>query len=92
MTLVLVVCQFGSTFMLVQTGITPEFILFFDCPEDEMERRVLGRNQVNLLCLLLVLAYYSGLLSIDILHDYCLICQFYSCLAVACARGGKMIT
>jgi UMP-CMP kinase len=31
------------------TGITPEFILFFDCPEDEMERRVLGRNQVNLL-------------------------------------------
>ncbi|KAG0556454.1 hypothetical protein M758_11G053300 [Ceratodon purpureus] len=27
------------------TGIIPEFILFFDCPEDEMERRVLGRNQ-----------------------------------------------
>jgi len=27
------------------TGIVPEFILFFDCPEDEMERRVLGRNQ-----------------------------------------------
>ncbi|XP_024359996.1 UMP-CMP kinase 3 isoform X3 [Physcomitrium patens] len=26
-------------------GIVPEFILFFDCPEDEMERRVLGRNQ-----------------------------------------------
>lgn len=32
--------------MLVQAGIVPEFILFFDCPEDEMERRVLGRNQV----------------------------------------------
>ncbi|XP_057846438.2 UMP-CMP kinase 3 isoform X2 [Cryptomeria japonica] len=27
------------------TGIVPEFILFFDCPEDEMERRLLSRNQ-----------------------------------------------
>ncbi|XP_024396920.1 UMP-CMP kinase 3 [Physcomitrium patens] len=27
------------------TGIEPQFILFFDCPEDEMERRLLGRNQ-----------------------------------------------
>ncbi|KAL9257171.1 UMP-CMP kinase 3-like protein [Drosera capensis] len=26
------------------TGITPEFVLFFDCPEEEMERRLLGRN------------------------------------------------
>ncbi len=30
----------------VQTGIEPHFILFFDCPEQEMERRLLGRNQV----------------------------------------------
>ncbi len=30
----------------VQTGIEPQFILFFDCPEEEMERRLLGRNQV----------------------------------------------
>jgi UMP-CMP kinase len=29
----------------VQTGIVPEFILFFDVPMDEMERRILGRNQ-----------------------------------------------
>lgn len=28
-----------------QTGIDPEFILFFDCPEKEMEKRLLGRNQ-----------------------------------------------
>lgn len=27
------------------TGIDPEFILFFDCPEEEMERRLLSRNQ-----------------------------------------------
>lgn len=33
-----------AAFELV-TGITPEFILFFDCPEEEMEKRLLGRNQ-----------------------------------------------
>ncbi|XP_058222459.1 UMP-CMP kinase 3-like [Rhododendron vialii] len=27
------------------TGIVPEFVLFFDCPEEEMERRLLSRNQ-----------------------------------------------
>ncbi|KAM7471985.1 hypothetical protein LguiA_010168 [Lonicera macranthoides] len=27
------------------TGIEPEFVLFFDCSEEEMERRVLSRNQ-----------------------------------------------
>ncbi|CAA0829905.1 UMP-CMP kinase 3 [Striga hermonthica] len=27
------------------TGIEPEFVLFFDCPEEEMERRLLSRNQ-----------------------------------------------
>lgn len=27
------------------TGIEPEFVLFFDCSEEEMERRLLGRNQ-----------------------------------------------
>lgn len=30
---------------LLQTGIEPEFVLFFDCPEEVMERRLLGRNQ-----------------------------------------------
>jgi adenylate kinase family enzyme len=29
----------------MQTGIEPEFILFFDCPEEEMEKRILSRNQ-----------------------------------------------
>ncbi|XP_075491908.1 UMP-CMP kinase 3-like [Primulina tabacum] len=27
------------------TGIEPEFVLFFDCSEEEMERRLLNRNQ-----------------------------------------------
>ncbi|EPS71902.1 hypothetical protein M569_02858 [Genlisea aurea] len=27
------------------TGIVPEFVLFFDCSEEEMERRLLNRNQ-----------------------------------------------
>eukprot|EP00270_Netrium_digitus_P014067 TRINITY_DN4740_c0_g1_i2.p1 TRINITY_DN4740_c0_g1~~TRINITY_DN4740_c0_g1_i2.p1 ORF type:complete len:292 (+),score=26.60 TRINITY_DN4740_c0_g1_i2:25-900(+) len=27
------------------TGIDPEFILFFDCPEEVMEKRLLGRNE-----------------------------------------------
>ncbi|KAI3743025.1 hypothetical protein L1987_60726 [Smallanthus sonchifolius] len=27
------------------TGIVPEFVLFFDCSEEEMERRLLTRNQ-----------------------------------------------
>uniref|UniRef100_M4DVJ2 UMP-CMP kinase n=1 Tax=Brassica campestris TaxID=3711 RepID=M4DVJ2_BRACM len=27
------------------TEIEPKFVLFFDCPEEEMERRLLGRNQ-----------------------------------------------
>ncbi|PKA53272.1 UMP-CMP kinase [Apostasia shenzhenica] len=28
------------------TKIEPEFVLFFDCPEEEMEKRLLNRNQV----------------------------------------------
>ncbi|KAH0460979.1 hypothetical protein IEQ34_008554 [Dendrobium chrysotoxum] len=27
------------------TKIEPEFVLFFDCPQEEMEKRLLGRNQ-----------------------------------------------
>ncbi|KAG6423299.1 hypothetical protein SASPL_113691 [Salvia splendens] len=27
------------------TGVQPEFVLFFDCSEEEMEKRLLGRNQ-----------------------------------------------
>ncbi|KAH7427454.1 hypothetical protein KP509_10G044700 [Ceratopteris richardii] len=33
-----------SAFELI-TGIRPEFILFFECSEKEMEKRVLGRNE-----------------------------------------------
>jgi hypothetical protein len=36
-------------FSSFQTKICPAFVLFFDCSEEEMERRLLGRNQV-LLC------------------------------------------
>ena len=32
---------------LLQTDIEPQFILFFDCSEEVMERRLLGRNQVQ---------------------------------------------
>lgn len=38
----------------MQTQIEPAFVLFFDCSEEEMERRLLSRNQVRniwLLCL-----------------------------------------
>ncbi|GFP82096.1 probable UMP/CMP kinase 4 [Phtheirospermum japonicum] len=28
------------------TGIKPEFVLFFDCSEEEMEKQLLNRNQV----------------------------------------------
>lgn len=28
-----------------QTGIEPKFVLFFDCPEEVMEQRLLGRNE-----------------------------------------------
>ena len=33
--------------MVQSPGIELQFILFFDCPEDEMKRRVLGRYQVQ---------------------------------------------
>jgi hypothetical protein len=35
----------------LQTKISPAFVLFFDCAEEEMERRLLGRNQVSLMIL-----------------------------------------
>lgn len=30
----------------MQTGAEPNIVLFFDCPEEEMVKRVLSRNQV----------------------------------------------
>ncbi|KAL0397448.1 UNVERIFIED_CONTAM: UMP-CMP kinase [Sesamum calycinum] len=30
------------------TGIEPEFVLFFDCPEEEMEKRLLSREDDNI--------------------------------------------
>lgn len=38
----------GQALMLpicLQTGIEPEFVLFFDCPEAVMEKRLLGRQE-----------------------------------------------
>lgn len=32
---------------LEQAKIEPAFVLFFDCPEEELERRILNRNQVG---------------------------------------------
>lgn len=34
-------------YVFVQTGIMPEIVLFFDCSEEEMEKRLLNRNQVG---------------------------------------------
>ena len=31
--------------MTMQTGMEPEFILFFNCPEAVMEKRLMGRNE-----------------------------------------------
>ena len=36
-----------NSFSFLQTKISPAFVLFFDCSEEEMERRLLGRNQVS---------------------------------------------
>jgi hypothetical protein len=44
----------------MQTGIEPEFILFFDCPEEEMEKRILSRNQVKNLVGCLVMCLKSA--------------------------------
>jgi hypothetical protein len=62
----------------MQTGIEPEFILFFDCPEEEMEKRILSRNQVKNLvgCLVMCLksatcmGIFPGDLSRDIKRVY----------------------
>ncbi len=35
----------SGVWLAVQTGIEPQFVLFFDCPEEVMEKRLLGRNQ-----------------------------------------------
>jgi len=32
--------------VLMQTGLEPSVVIFFDCPEEEMAKRVLNRNQV----------------------------------------------
>lgn len=40
--------------MVLQTGIEPTFVLYFDCPEEEMEKRLLSRNQVNPFSLLVI--------------------------------------
>ncbi|KDO85397.1 hypothetical protein CISIN_1g028031mg [Citrus sinensis] len=49
------------------TKIEPEFVLFFDCSEEEMERRILNRNQVRqklpfswgVFCLFIMLSFSS---------------------------------
>ena len=34
--------------VLMQTGLEPNVVLFFDCPEEEMVKRVLNRNEVSI--------------------------------------------
>lgn len=53
--------------VLLQTGIEPAFVLFFDCSEEEMERRLLGRNQVRydlLKIIFLILSPHSALYNV----------------------------
>lgn len=38
--------EIPSDILYVQIGSEPDIVLFFDCPEDEMVKRVLNRNQV----------------------------------------------
>lgn len=48
--------------MVLQTGIEPEFVLFFDCSEEEMERRVLSRNQVtHITCASTTILFYFSI-------------------------------
>lgn len=37
----------AKIYYILQTKIVPEFVLFFDCSEEDMERRLLNRNQVG---------------------------------------------
>lgn len=55
------VCKMLDCFLLLQTKIVPEFVLFFDCSEEEMEKRLLNRNQVAKQNFLLIIwPYYTS--------------------------------
>lgn len=69
----------------LQIGIVPEFVLFFDCSEEEMERRLLSRNQVkHVLCVpngnFHVLSVSSTILCVFYLSSIYLPASFFSCL------------
>lgn len=49
---------------MIQTGIEPQFILFFDCSEEEMQKRLLSRNQVTSDLHMHKITYLT-----DIIHD-----------------------
>lgn len=50
-----------NCFLLLQTKIVPEFVLFFDCSEEDMEKRLLNRNQVAKQNFLLIIwSYYTS--------------------------------
>lgn len=54
---------------MFQTKITPAFVLFFDCSEEEMERRLLGRKQVSFI----TYALFSICIPVTFLFLICLI-------------------
>ncbi|GFP83701.1 ump-cmp kinase 3 [Phtheirospermum japonicum] len=43
------------------TRIEPEFVLFFDCSEEEMEKRLLNRNRV-------IHIYYCNLINVSLFY------------------------
>ena len=38
-------CCYVLCCLLLQTGTEPDFVLFLDCPEQVMEKRLLGRHE-----------------------------------------------
>lgn len=61
----------------LQTGIEPQFVLFFDCPEEEMEKRLLGRNQVWFLhvafCIIIVCKLWIMVISSWKVYSICVV-------------------
>jgi UMP-CMP kinase len=49
--------------VLMQTGLEPSVVIFFDCPEEEMAKRVLNRNHV--------LMHYIVFLPLKLCHSNC---------------------
>jgi hypothetical protein len=59
--------------VLMQTGLEPSVVIFFDCPEEEMAKRVVNRNQV--------LVHYIVFLPLKLCHSNCWCILLFHCRA-----------